>query len=417
MGQVIDVKVGNRGCAFNDRFQFESIGVLITQNIIGITCDDKIYWNHIQQSSASSSSSLNGQGQLPLNWGFGVVNISDSGTCDSNRRDWYAYRINQYGDIEIDTGYSLKSSGGGGGHTSINGDFRDYFCSDCSCDPDSSFSDQGEYIAIKEPFGVLSESSNGTIYCGPGPGRVGTGSCNSRRVGYSNYSCSATSKENVECPNKNSARNGADSLTSIIISYCNQAYIKTLPCRDDPSPPPVGCFRGIGGARSRDYSENNTSIYSDEKNWNFFFGLAKQSSGAKLDILEFNKPQNSNGDTCGEGGPEDCWGGWGGTSVSDTGEGAGSTSATSQRWKTRVRKVDLNDEELQKYTITVESKYYLQIPVEGSSPIRILVDSGTDTFSANQSRGGKHEFTNEDFQAQVGQPIYGCINITRIDRL
>ena len=28
-----------------------------------------------------------------------------------------------------------------------------------------------------------------------------------------------------------------------------------------------------------------------------------------------------------------------------------------------------------------------------------------------------HEFINEDFQAQIGQPIYGCINITSISRL
>ena len=27
------------------------------------------------------------------------------------------------------------------------------------------------------------------------------------------------------------------------------------------------------------------------------------------------------------------------------------------------------------------------------------------------------KFTNEDFQAQIGQPIYGCINITSISRL
>jgi hypothetical protein len=172
-------------------------------------------------------------------------------------------------------------------------------------------------------------------------------------------------------------------------------------------------FEGTSASSNLSQSVNSQVISSLD--WDFFFDLTKQSTTKKLEVLKNNEPYNCDGDTCG-GGPEDCWSAWGGTFVADTGKEA-AINATSQRWKTRVRKVVLNDPELQEFTVTVESKYYLQIPVLDSDPIRILVDEGIDTFSGNHNRGSIHEFTNEDFQSQIGQPIYGCLNITRIDRL
>jgi len=423
MGQVIDTKQGTRGCDFNNRFQFESIESQITQNAVGFTClntenNGLFYWRKDNGSNASSSYTITAQGGLPYNWGNGYLSYIDNGSCVHEESNFYAYRIDEYGNIEIDTGYNINNIGNGDYSFDTNKDYQDYFCDpyydECTCYPYEGGSG-GTNSSSKEPFGQPQSQEDGTIYCGPGIGRVWTGTCNTRTVGASNYSCNEKSSYNSDCTTEVTSTSGSDSLANAMATTCGVADIRTLECRTDPSQPT--CFRGIPTFLSRQYNTSSFTTLADEKNWNFFFNLAKQSSTAKLAILENNLPQNSNGDTCGEGELEDCWSTWNGTSINDTGEGAGSTSATSQKWKTRVRKVDINDVELQKYIITVESKYYLQIDTGGGSYIRILVDSATDTFAGGQNRGSKHEFTNQDFQAQIGQPVYGCINITRINKL
>ena len=422
MGDIKGIKNGQRGCDFNDRFQFEVIGSQITQNTVGFTClntenNGKFYWSKENGSNASSSYTITAQGGLPYNWGNGYLSYIDNGGCVHEELNYYAYRIDEYGNIEIDTGYNISNIGDGGYSFDTNQDYRDYFCDpyydECTCPPYEG-GDGGKNSSSKEPFGEPQSQEDGTIYCGPGIGRVWTGTCNNRSVGASAYSCNENSSYNSDCTTEVTSTSGSDSLTNAMATTCGVAYIRTLECRTDPSQPT--CFRGIPTFLSRNYNTNSFTKLADEKDWSFFFGLAKQSSTAKLAILKNNEPQNSNGDICGDGGSEECWSTWNGTSVTDTGEGAGSTSATSQKWETRVRKVDLNDVDLQRYTIIVESKYYLRIWT-GESYIRILVDSGTDTFAGNQNRGSIHEFTNEDFQAQIGQPVYGCINIITIDGL
>ena len=66
-----------------------------------------------------------------------------------------------------------------------------------------------------------------------------------------------------------------------------------------------------------------------------------------------------------------------------------------------------------------EEKYYLQIPIQGGDPIRILIGSTSSTFAGNQLYGQEFEFTNQDFQQEslINQPIVGCINITSLSRL
>ena len=140
------------------------------------------------------------------------------------------------------------------------------------------------------------------------------------------------------------------------------------------------------------------------------FNKNKQRVNIKLGILDTNQPQNCLDTVCDDGDdPRACWGEWNGTNIA--------AKPVAQKWKTQVVKLDEAIEELQQFTVTVESKYYLQIPVEGGDPIRILVDSGTDVFAGTQTLGSTHEFTNEDFQAQIGEPVYGCLNIKKIERL
>ena len=50
MGQITDIKAGNRGCQFNDRFNFESISSTKTMNMVVFNClnaesDGKKYLN------------------------------------------------------------------------------------------------------------------------------------------------------------------------------------------------------------------------------------------------------------------------------------------------------------------------------------------------------------------------------------
>ena len=357
MAIILDKKDGSRGCAFNNRFIFESVGASASSNMTGFQRYGKFYSKLTTNGNSSFFTTVDCSLSGETYWGAGFSSSSGS----------FFYKVDEYGRIII---YSLNDS---------NVNFNSF-----SANPNSGFSGPSEtaYAFFKQ---VNDSSCNNPINIKTiidclwdhhyGPEYPPTDECIDPISCDGIDGCTFNSDETQES------------------NYC----YNTIPCGDT--------------------NICSTSIrWSSVQEWEKFFNLAKQSSSIKLNLLDKNQSQNCAGDKC-EGDAEGCWVTWYGTTVLDTGEGAGSTSATSQRWKTRVRKVDLNDEELQKYTITVESKYYLQIPVEGSSPIRILVDSGTDTFSANQSRGGKHEFTNEDFQAQVGQPIYGCINITRIDRL
>jgi len=368
MGQVTDIKAGTRGCNFNNSFQFESIEASTTKNVVGfagltVPCADR--YNKITSN----------------------YNLS------SNYSDDYEY---------IDVSPIV---------------FQTY----------SSLSD--EYIHTVDEFGEIISSVLSTKNCGDngsspyGPPRMTfSNSANCLKLNRTS-SCEAEPEEECDVTMSPEPEPGippyscplGDGVDPEICTTSFSCSNRTITCENS--------FFDVGYApeqpeawRKGQYSKSFVQKAEDVKDWDFWFKLAKQSADKKLTILQANQVQNCNGATCGDG-PENCWSPWAGTLVADTEEEAIPIRATSQKWKTRVRKVNLEDEELQKYIIQVESKYYLQIPVEDSDPIRILVDSGTDTFSGNQGRGSIHEFTNEDFQAQIGQPVYGCLNIARIDRL
>jgi hypothetical protein len=98
----------------------------------------------------------------------------------------------------------------------------------------------------------------------------------------------------------------------------------------------------------------------------------------------------------------------------------GPSSLSSQRVKFRFIKDDREDNsDLDIYKITTQENYYIQIPIEGSDPIRILIGSTSSTFAGNQLYGQEFDFTNQDFQQEnlIDQPVFGCINITSISRL
>ena len=374
MGDIKGIKDGTRGCAFNDRFNFESISSTKTMNMVGFNClnaesDGKKYLNETYANNhAYFDSNQNCDPEDPC-WDSDNISLTYSTIFQ------YHLELNEYGDalfwIDGSTNFSYNRD-----YSSECQSFQIQYLNktietpNIGCDAVTtttkstcSFSDCLQLPCAEEPFSDCINSSE----------------C----VSPFSYTCDpAPANTNVECTN--STLNQQDSLENEVYRFnCSDNWIISL---------------------------------SEGKDWSFFLNLAAQSANIKLSKLNNNSPQNCNGDICGEG-SDACWSSWNFTTVADTGEGAGATSATSQNWRTRVRKVNLEDEELQKYIVTVESKYYLQIPIEDSDPIRILVDSGTDTFSGNQNRGSIHSFTNQDFQAQIGEPVYGCINITRIDRL
>jgi len=368
MGQITDVKAGNRGCDFNNLFLFESIEASTTKNPIGF--------------AGLTAPCAGRYSKITSNWNYSLNYADDYEYIDvspivfnaySSLSDEYIHTVDRFGEI-ISSVTSTKNCGENG--SSPVAVPRQTFSNSANC--------------LKE---------NRTSSCEAEPEEECDVRMNPEPEPGISYSCSLGDGVSEICTTSISCENRTITCTN---SFFEVGYAPEQP----------------EAWRKGQVSSNFVQKVEDVKDWDFFFNLVKNSAGRKLSILVSNGPQNCNGATCGSG-PENCWSPWAGTLVADTGEGSegGIEFATSQKWKTRVRKVNLEDEELQKYTVIVESKYYLQIPVEDSDPIRILVDSGTDTFSGNQSRGSIHEFTNEDFQAQIGQPVFGCLNIARIDRL
>jgi hypothetical protein len=366
MGEIKGIKDGTRGCAFNNRFQFEAIEATTTQGFVGYLCGDTYYQN---RNYSGNKSRFYRDEDAPCY--FGQLSASETSI------ESYSFIVDEFGLIAIGlnnttTQREVENFSIGCDEPEFSNTNLSYFyqrtAKENSCEEDTVF-ETGEPIAAD--FACPSPLPPITVQC-------------------TTINCSGP--ESCERTSTTYQQNCQWSPNDDII-----IFILTL-------------------------SKSLDIRLSETLDWSFFFGLTKSSATKKLTILENNNTQVTiiDGDcsyfTCGSE-PDACWSSWNFTTIVDTGEGAGAISATSQKWKTRVRKVDLNDAELQKYIITVESKYYLQIPVEDSDPIRILVDSGTDIFSGNQNRGSTHSFTNEDFQAQIGQPVYGCINITRIDRL
>ena len=362
MGDIKGIKDGTRGCDFNNRFNFEAIGAQTTADLIGIEpfLEDcaYVYENSKEIMNFSYNASDN------------IIDLKNFENDTYNGNLSIVYTVDELGVIVNSTRYNIS-------YTS-SASYQDKF---------TSYDYPKNFTCIKNPkiSSCELEPEENCIY--GGRCAITPQEC---EVNPATYACSENTNDSLNCTQHR--RNDQDSS-----------------------------FISGGGPNGNLWASSNCNYsFINEllgvKDWDFFFDLAKESVDVKINILKNNDPQNCDGDICGSE-PEDCWNFWAYTTVADTGAGAGAINATSQKWKTRLRKTNLEDEELQKYIVTVESKYYLQIPIEDSDPIRILVDSGTDTFSGNQKRGTIHEFTNEDFQAQIGQPIYGCLNIKRIDRL
>ena len=396
MGQITNIKAGNRGCSFNDRFYFEAISASSNIGAQGhaaydgsgtIYTSENISSTSIEKITSKGFTYVGNIGDLEKVFFYGNSSSDGFGTVTNT----YVYYIDEYGDIYIwmdiymignsstsylDTGEVTICYPSGQGRTTTTSKTA----------AGGSFTSKGSYsecaVVVDENTDCSSSFSNSIAVNSTNPNcPQGSDSGTGTECGFPSFS--------VNDPNPSATTKRESSETTVIYA-CPSNWLFDKTCTSN-------------------FSINKNANLSEEINENFLFTKNKQAVDVKLIILEANQPQNCNEDICGEGGPEDCWGAWGGTNIA--------AKPTSQGWKTRVRKVDLNDEELQQFIVTVESKYYLQIPVEGSDPIRILVESGTDTFAGSQGRGSIHEFTNLDFQAQVGEPVYGCLNIKSIKRL
>ena len=396
MGEIQGFKAGTRGCAFNNRFTFEAI--LASSNIgadghAAYDGSGTIY--AIETISSSSNSTNSYTGEI---WQFdpgGLIITPVAGTTTSNSSgnvtNTYIYYIDEYGDIYV---WMNTSTSGNSSSSSNLQDFALCFPSGQGFSSSTSSSNAG---GSSTDIGYLDECA--------------VAFNNDTNCSSSSSSSTTITSTNPNCGTTSDSSSGTDcGFPSFSVTDPNPSA--TTKRESSETNETVGCDPGSGfilrGVCTNSSSVNKNANLSQEINETFLFGKNKQSVDTKLRILEANQPQNCNEDICGEGGPEDCWSAWSGTSIS--------AKPASVKWKTRVRKSDLNDIELQKYTIIVESNYYLQIPVEDSDPIRILVDSGTDVFSGTQSRGSIHEFTNEDFQSQICQPVYGCLNIKKIKK-
>ena len=422
MGQVTDIKAGNRGCQFNDRFYFESVGVSSNIGAQGHATYDGssgLYSNEfilIQVSSETSSSAqLYLQLYPPAEGTMEGIQYRSQSITYGNKNTIYQNQIDQYGDL-----YSWADTTTDGGYNNS----QIYTTSKGFCFVEGSLYFGNNTITEtadghSEILGYIDKNN-----CVDGIHPIlydDATDCNTT------YSLNSTEcKDILACPGglclpySEQYETSSCAFPSFEVIDPNPSAIRKIEVSETITIGTDDCPIGEDFAEDPNVSNKNcTTINTTNKRANLsgeidIFNKNKQITNIKLGILDTNQPQNCDGLDCGddcdgEGGENCCWGQWYSTIVA--------AKPTSQQWITRVRKVDFNDPELQQFTVTVESKYYLQIPIEDSDPIRILVDSGADTFAGSQGRGSKHTFTNEDFQAQIGEPVYGCLNIKKIERL
>ena len=413
MGQITDIKAGNRGCSFNDRFQFEAIESVTTDSTSnhGYHClSNEEDENYLMSTTTENS-------QLANSDDYTTSPCSNSLAVSSQTSETYSGTLNESKEIDINQ----------------YGTIFDWSKSSFLMNMNSRF--WGNGVAPPCVYNFIQQDSKNQNY--DEKAGIATENCNWLSViGGDNYcyaGAQTQSQSGTEC---NNPVNGQPIIPALgpytemdSNINCTLHRIQLIFAYAESSTG-EDCYTSIQRDSIQYRYQRNLSTKITRDN---IKSICRESCNIKLEILEVNEPQSANIITCGEYPDEyevsdrceacynpdenSCWSVWSNTVVQDNLDGAGSTSATIQKWKTRVRKVDLNDEELQEFTVTVQSKYYLQIPIEDSDPIRILVDSGTDTFAGNQGRGSIHSFTNEDFQAQIGEPVYGCINIAKIIRL
>jgi hypothetical protein len=404
------------------------ISALTNVSKIGFTClnsipDGKVYWNKTEKTKDTSAMQGEGSGGYPNSQAQLSAKEKANGSCNSSNKYFYAYRITKYGEVQFDMGYSTNTQGNGNSSWDPNGAFQYYFCDayydECTCEPTSS-GGGGTISTNKQPFEEETSSNSGTIDCGPGPGRVWGGSCNSRSVGASQYSCYESSSEDVSCTTSTTTSTGSDSLNNAMLYLCGGLYARTLECRTDPSN--LSCYRAMLYSKSRNYNTSNVTNISNDKDLDFFFGIAVSSVNTKIDIYEFNKPQNSNGDNCGEG-KDACWEGAGSFQIADNNlDDPNATSTTAQKLKF---KIGTPKEEFNKEYKSVSGKVYFYYDGDGKTPCCDEDFDGTvvkeqdysisagETFKNDYFASDAGDFDNND-QSLVGKTINICYTIDNV---
>jgi hypothetical protein len=177
-----------------------------------------------------------------------------------------------------------------------------------------------------------------------------------------------------------------------------------------------------------DNSSNYKTTIASSKTLSYFYDLCKSSVSKKMDLLKNNGPQNCDGDKCGSGGKDDCWGGGGCFTISANGlSDPNSNSATAQELKFKVATIKEGFDKKYK-SVSGKVKYYIssdQDIEENRNPCCNSDFSGTvvkeagysisagETFKNDYLASDAGDFNNSD-QSHVGEAICPCITIDNV---
>ena len=306
-----------------------------------------------------------------------------------------------------------------------------------------SYSESDSYSYIIDKFGIIAIGMDANIqsylsdYAGDG--------CDIYIDGTYTDSYSYKSRAKKDSCSQDETETSGDGF-NISILYCDPNDEINEPCsgncsRSDSCQRSQSNLSFSCSAEYQDYwaRENATKNISVSLNTpldlSYFYNLCLGSVSKKIQILSKNEPSNCNGDQCGTGNKDDCWGIWYGDiapfSIANNNlDNPNGTSTTAQKIKFKISTSKQNFIEQYSsisgkiifYTATYQDLYEERTPCNcGANDFagNILQESAYsisagETFKNNYFAGDAGEFSNED-QSLVGKSIYTCATVDNVE--
>lgn len=171
------------------------------------------------------------------------------------------------------------------------------------------------------------------------------------------------------------------------------------------------------------FISSDSTTLSGEKSLSFFYGLARSSANKKYTILRSNGAQNANGDKCGNGGQDDCWGGGGCFGISDNNLDVSPEPCGTTAQKIAFKIATLKEGFDKKYkSVSGKVKFYYG-GTEGKTPCcnddfdgtvvketGFSISASSSTFKDDYLASDAGDIDNSD-QSHVGETICPCYTI------
>jgi hypothetical protein len=380
MGQVTDVKAGARGCSFNDRFTLQYIQAVNSCPKQDVGCvngtgssDGKIRKSKIIISNVNNTSngSTGPVGDICNGFFFSCVYGSSSYSHSSSYQENIVFFTTPEGNFVIGIEFNGQST------ITENDPVK-------NCDANCENCESGGYFNTEIAKWTRVLNADGTFTY--------------TEEGSTNQIVTAITSEDCSNGSNNTNDSGPQGTCC-----CPEDPSCTLAIKQKDCTCPSAQFNPCGSYSES--SNNNGSAQEDDAN--FILDPLRGSASVKLNYLlslddwqyydELEDPAY----------------------IPNLQESDGN-NFTSQKIKFRfVKDPRVDNTDLDIYKITTQENYYIEISIQDSDPIRILIGSNSSTFAGNQLYGQIFDFTNQDYQQEslINQPVLGCINITSISRL